>query len=138
MRRWAGEKLITITVVINLGNWTRRSTILVLFYFSGAKENVKPENVPVSLPFLFWFGQIFQDRSSKSGTSYERILKRRLRAWGQGVLSQEYPFLSSTEECQRPEPEGASRRSFVHGYSISLPVPTPTPSSLIIKHLKTE
>lgn len=104
MRRWAGGKLITITVVINLGNWTLRRTILVLFYFSGAKENVKPENVPIPLPFLFWFEQIFQDRSSKSGTSYERILNRRLRAWRQGVLSQEFPFLSSTEECQRPNP----------------------------------
>lgn len=104
MKRWAWEKPITIIVVIYLGNWTPTCTILVLFYFSGAKENVKPENVPVSLPFLFWFGQIFQGRSSKSGTSYKRNHNRRLREWGKGILFQGCPFIGGTEEFQLPEP----------------------------------
>lgn len=70
---------VTIIGVIYLANWNP----IVLFYFSGKKEKVKQENFLLSLSFLFGFEQLFQGRSSKSATSYEKNNSRRLGEWGE-------------------------------------------------------
>lgn len=123
---------VTITAVIYLGKWNPTT----LFSFARKRENAKQENIVVSLSFLSRLEQISQGRSSKSATTYERKIVA--EGWGSGggkvFFFKGAPSQAALRNSGIRNQERVSRRSFVHGYSISLPTPTPTP---LLSHYQT-